>query len=67
MIGPEEVGLTENDGPECMAGDYKIPVCSSDVTDVKHDGLSHAESSSGHPPVSHPYERSHAAYTLDQV
>jgi hypothetical protein len=50
-----------------MACDGSVPECSSNVGDVKHDGLNRAESSSGDPPVGQPFERHYAAYTLDGV
>lgn len=50
-------GLTENYGPEGMAGDDTVPECSSDVGNVKEEGLSRAERSSGDLSVSHPDER----------
>jgi hypothetical protein len=50
-----------------MARDDSVPESSSNVGKEKHDGLNRAESSSGDPPVCHPFERHYAAYTLDQV
>jgi hypothetical protein len=48
-----------------MAGDDSVPECSSDVGDVKENGLSRAEASSGDLSVSHPDEGHYATHTLD--
>jgi hypothetical protein len=46
---------------------YGVPVCGSDVADVKHDSLRQAERPGGDLPAFCPCERNHTRYTLDQV